>query len=187
VRITAYQTPGSGAHAISLESQNGGGNSGDTVVILEGGVKVAVLNGWKAGHHGDITAGGKKLGDSVQVTTGGAVVEVASIRPAPGTTAAILLSDYLQGIVGQELQNINLGTLSVPQPSGSEVDVLDQQFNATLATNQGSVQIDGAARGIITKGGRAVVFVEMNQAGQFDQFKADMDAINQSVTQSLPN
>jgi hypothetical protein len=69
---------------------------------------------------------------------------------------------------------------------GNQADVLDQQFSATVASNQGSTAIDGAVRGIITRGGKAVIFLEMNGAGQFDTFKTDMETIYRSVAKTLP-
>lgn len=188
VVASADVTPGSGVNTVSFTSPGTtAARSANSAVTLDGGVKVAVPSGWNEVVHGNFTINGRKVGTYVHVITNGAAVEVASLKPPGGVTAAVLLSDYVQSIVNKELQNVTLGSPSAPQLEGNEADALDQQFSATLAGNQGSVQVDGAVRSIITKGGRAVVFLEMNGAGQFDQFKTDMDTILQSVVQSLPN
>lgn len=187
VVASSYRTRSSGAYTISLESQTGGTSGTSSGVKLDAGVVVVIPNGWTESDHGTFTVNGTKTGNYVHLSTSGAQVEVTSFAPRPGATAEIVLNGYVRGVLSQEIQGITLGSSSVPQPSGNVADILDQQFTATGAGNQGSAAVDGALRAIVTKGGRAVIFVEMNDAGQFDQYKADMDSILQSVTRSLPN
>jgi hypothetical protein len=188
VVASAYQTPGSGAHTVSLEGQNGGASGGgQSSVRLDDGVMVVIPSGWNDTAHGNFTVDAQKAGTYVRLATDGAGVEVTSYRPPGGATAETSLNEYVRGVLSHEVQDITLGKNSVPQPTANVADVLDQQFTATVAGNQGSVQVDGALRAIITKGGRAVIFLDMENAGQFAQYKTDMDTIYQSVAQSLPN
>jgi hypothetical protein len=181
VAARAYQTPGSGAHTISLESQN----SGISSVTLDAGVNVAVPDGWNAADGGNYIIDGNIVGNRVILSTDSAGVQVISFQPY--ATAATLVSDYSSGVLNQELQDLSLGKRSVPRRFGSEADVFVQFFTATAATNQGSLQVQGAIDGIITKGGRAVLYVQYYGAGQYNQFKPDLTTIWKSLFQSLPN
>jgi hypothetical protein len=187
VVASAYRTRSSGAYTVALEDQTGAASGSSSRVRLDAGVTVVIPSGWTDSDHGDFTVDGKKTGNYVHLSTSGAQVEVTSFAPPPGATAETVLNGYVRGVLSQEIQGITLGSNSVPQPTGNVADVLDQQFTATGAGNQGSSSVDGALRAIITKSGRAVIFVEMNDAGQFDQYKADMDAILRSVARSLPS
>jgi protease prsW family protein len=187
VVASSYEIGGSGPHTISFTSQTAHGRGPDSTVLLDHGVAVTVPGGWNNADEGDFKINGTKVGNYVHLQTDGAVVEVSSYQPPPGVTAATLLSSYAQGVLSNEVQNLTPGMSSGPQLSGNEADSFDQQFSATAAGNQGSLQLDGDLRAIITKGGRAVIFVIMNAAGQFNQYKADMTTMFQSVIQSLPN
>ena len=92
-----------------------------------------------------------------------------------------------QAVPGALTQTFNQEQVHIGQPPQNVALLLAPYVRRTVATNQGSVQIDGVMRVLTTKGGRAVVFLDINGSGKWDQFKADYTTIWMSVGNSLPN
>jgi hypothetical protein len=178
-----------GARLSLPPQQNTGAASGSGVpaVKLANGVVVPVPDGWKVGGHGNVTAKKKKIGNWVQVGTDGAVVEVDSFKIKSGA-AADLAQVFLNNVVSQQFQDIQLGSKSGPvQVQGVNADAYDTYFQGTVANDQGSVTVDGVFRTFVTSGHKVVIFEQANATGQFDTFKNDFGLIYTGVEGTLPS
>ena len=84
------------------------------------------------------------------------------------------------------MQDLEGSTGPFEPPTSSVVDAAVLDYEAIMATNDGSVPIDGHAETYITEGGSFVSVDSMNTDGEFDLFQDDYSEIYASVLESMP-
>ena len=141
------------------------------------GISVAVPDGW------DLVTQDE---DSLTLCTPGACFRVFSFPVREGATAAELMDALLNDFLFEEVQDLEGTTGPFDPPTSSVVDAAVLDYDAIMATNDGSVPIDGHAETYITEGGNFASVDSMNTDGEFDQFQDDYSVIYGSVLQSMP-
>ena len=147
---------------------------GDTQTVL-GNIAVTVPSGWEVGTAAD---------GFVALGTDGAAFYITAL-PFQGD-ASQLVAAYMQEVVSAGLENVTVdGEGPTDLPTSSVVSGHVLAYQAVLATQQGSVPVEGLLVCFITQDGIGVVMETFNATGDFESHSADYNAMINSVISTL--
>jgi hypothetical protein len=150
---------------------------GRTETVL-GDISVAVPDGW-----------------DVLVNDGGQVVLMNDSADAQfeviaasdlGADAAAVLNEFVTSVLSDQVEQIEVVIQQPAQlPTSAVVSGEQMVYSAVLASQQGSIPVEGLILAYVTQDGTGIVMDTFNLSGQFDNFADDYRTMTDSVIASL--